>query len=258
MDRLSPSLKNLKASALADIESWLRSQGSPPSEDVFIAKIQGILGDAYKNIDKTAITEAVAGVYQAYKAAPGLEIIFGGADIRAINFLGNLDHFYLSKFIENPDAKAALMDFLKTRYLEGGEGLFGTGDPKILMEMKNLLSQHLTDLEGYQINRIVDTGVVKIRNWAHISQLSEAGIAEIEIIEPTQECPFCAMMNGKIIQVNVAYKNMVAQANMSPEEYQNFLEDNPPSLDGIEDYVDQGMLPPYHPHCRGTIIKKIV
>jgi len=233
------------------------SQSTPPSEKEFISKIQSILGDAYKQIDKTAITESIAGIYQVVKAAPGVEIIFGGADIRAINFLSNLDHFYLSKFIDNPDAQAKLTEFLKTRYLEGGEGLFGAGDPAAIKEMQNLLSQHMTDLEGYQINRIADTGVQRIRNWAHISQLNDAGIAEIEIVEPTQECPFCEAMNGKIIQVNVAYKNMINQANMTPEEYEEFLENNPPSLEGIEDYVDQGMLPPYHPHCHGTIIKRL-
>ena len=124
--------------------------------------------------------------------------------------------------------------------------------------MKNLLSQHLTDLEGYQVNRIADTGVVRIQNWAHVSQLNDAAIAEIEIVEPTMECPFCAQMNGQIIQVDVAYKNMVDQANMTPEEYQQFLVDNPPSLDGIENYVNQGMLPPYHPYCRGRIIKRLI
>lgn len=260
MEQLAPSLKNLKADALAKIESWLRSQSSPPSQEEFVSKIQSILGDAYKNLDKAAVTEAVTGIYQVYKTGEtaAVAIGFGGADIRAINFLGNLDHFYLSKFIENPDAQTALTEFLKTRYLEGGEGLFGARDPAIIKEMQNLLAQHMTDLEGYQINRIVDTGVVRIKNWAHISQLNDAGIAEVEIIEPTQECPFCAMMNGKVIQVDMAYKKMIDQSNMTPDEYQQFLEDNPPSLDGIEDFVDQGMLPPYHPHCRGTIIKRIV
>jgi len=257
MSQLSPSLKKVKASALADIETWLRSQGSPPSEDVFISKVQGILGDAYKNIDKVAVADAVTGIYQTFK---GIEaaVGFGGADIRAINFLGNLDHFYLSKFIENPDAQSALTNFLKERYLQGGEGLFGRGDPKTIAEMKNLLAQHMTDLEGYQINRIVDTAVVRVQNWAHISQLHEAAIAEIRVIEAPGCCPFCEAMDGKVIQVDVAYQMMMDQAGMTEEEYQDFLRDNPPSLDGIEDFVNRGMLPPYHPHCRGDIVKRIV
>jgi hypothetical protein len=131
------------------------------------------------------------------------------------------------------------------------------------MEMKNLLSQHLTDLEGYQINRIADTAVVRIKNWAHISQINDAGIVEIEIIEPTQECPFCAAINGKIIQVDVAFNKMIDQANMTPEEYDAEMKNNQPYWDdslknfNVEDFVDQGLLPPYHPHCRGTIIAKV-
>lgn len=251
MTRLQPSLKNVKADALKQIEEWLRSQSSPPSEEIFLSKIQTILGSAYQGIDKAAVIDAVSNIFSTFKG------VFGGADVRAINFLGNLDHFYLSKFIDNPDAQAVLQDFLKKQYLERGAGLFGRGDPALIKEMQNLLSQNLTDLEGYQINRIVDTGVVRIRNWAHISQLNDAAIAEIEIVEPTMECPFCAQMNGQVIQVDVAYKNMMDQAGMTPDEYQQFLQDNPPSLDGIENYMDQGMLPPYHPHCRGRIIKRV-
>jgi hypothetical protein len=259
LDRVSPSLKKVRASALTEIESWLRDQSSPPSELVFTSKIKSILGSTYKTVDKAAITDAVAGIYGAAKAGEGLGAVigFGGADIRAINFLGNVDHFYLSKFIENPDAQSALTSFLEERYLQGGEGLFGRGDPKTIAEMKNLLAQHMTDLEGYQINRIADTAVTRTRNWAHISQLNEAGIAEIEIVEPTQECPFCASMDGKIIQVDIAFKRMSKQAAMTPEEYEEEMRNNPPSLDSIEDFVDQGLLPPYHPHCRGRIIKRI-
>ena len=260
MKMLAPSLKNIKATALREIESWLRSQTSPPSEEIFISKIQTILGDAYKTIDKIAVADAVTGIYQTYK---GLEAVigFGGADIRAINFLSSLDNFYLSKFVNNPDAQAALTDFLKTRYLEGGEGLFGAGDPKTLMEMKNLLAQHMTDIEGYQVKRIADTSVNRVKNWAHISQLNDGGIAEIEIVEPTQECPFCQAMNGKPIQVDVAFSKMMAQTDMTPEEYEEEMRNNQPKFDGanwnVEDFLDSGLLPPYHPNCRGTIIKRI-
>ena len=47
---------------------------------------------------------AVLGVADQVIAA--VKTCFGGADIRAINFLSNLDHFYLSKFLTNPDAQA--------------------------------------------------------------------------------------------------------------------------------------------------------
>jgi phage gp29-like protein len=264
MRRLEPARAKVRGSALAEIEAWLAKQGSPPSEEEFTSALQGILGSSYKSIDLTAIHDTITAMYQDFKsaAAAGLggdlmaTIGFGGADVRAINFLGNLDHYYISKFVKNTDAQAAVREFLKTRYLEGGEGLFGRGDPKVLMELKNILSQHMIDLEGYQVRRIIETDVVRAQNWAHISQMHDAGISEIEIIEPTMECAFCAQMNGKIIQVDTGYSRMIDQSNMTPEEYEAELQANAPSLDSIQDFVDQGLLPPYHPHCRGTIVMK--
>jgi hypothetical protein len=115
---------------------------------------------------------------------------------------------------------------------------------------------------GLSDKRIADT-VVRAQNWAHISQLHDAAIAEIEIVEPTMECPFCAAMNGKIISVPVAFDRMMKQASMSASEYEEELKNNQPEWDdsikafNVEGFVDQGLLPPYHPHCRGTIIKRI-
>jgi phage gp29-like protein len=260
LKRISPSLKKVKSAAAEEIRTYLKKQGSPPPEDEFVEALQGILGSSYKKIDSAAVTDAVADVYRNYKLTEkAIEAVvgFGGPDVRAVNFLANLDHFYLSKFLNNPDAQAATMEFLKVRFLEGGEGLFGAGDPKVWKEFSNALSQHMTDIEGYQARRIVETGVQRSRNWAHINQIHEAGIAEIEIVEPTQECPFCTAMDGKIIQVDLAFNRMEKQAAMTPEEYEEDLKANPPDLGSIEDYVDQGLLPPYHPHCRGRIIKRI-
>lgn len=261
IERLAPSLQSVRQSALDEIEKWLRSLDSPPSEAIFITKLHDILGDAYDKLDKAVIALAVKDMYTAFKLtdlAPGMEIAFGGADLRTIEFLSNLDSFYLSKFVKNPDVVSQLNDLIKNLYLEQGEGLFGRGD-KAIQELKNFLSQKMIDLQDYQVQRIVDTAVQRSRNWAHISQLNDAGIAEIEIYEPTQECDFCKAMNGKIIKVETAYKKMNDIASMSPEEYESFLksEKNSPMLDNIESLVDRGMLPPYHPHCHGRIIKRV-
>lgn len=259
MKALEPSLKNIKAASLTEIEDWLRSRGSPPTEEEFMTGVSGILGRNYKKIDQVAITGAVGDIYSAYKlmgGVPRIGIGFGGPDVRAINFLSGLDKFYLSKFIDNPDAQAGLTQFLKDRYLEGGSGLFGRGDPQTIADMKNLLSQKMTDLEGYQIRRIAETGTMRIKNWANLEQLHEGAVAEIEIVEPTQECAFCASMNGKVISVDTAHTRMSALSQMTPEDYERELRASQASLDNIEQFVEQGDLPPYHPHCRGRIIKR--
>jgi hypothetical protein len=94
--------------------------------------------------------------------------------------------------------------------------------------------------------------------------MHEAGIQEIEIYEPTQECAFCKSMNGQIISVSVAYQNIERQMNMSPEEFEADLRAGGRALNRIAQATERntyaaaaGMLPPYHPGCRGRAIKRV-
>jgi hypothetical protein len=263
MERLAPALRGAKDSALKEIESWLRSLSAPPSFGELNDKVQSILGEAFQNIDRKAFDNTISELYAFSKIkdvlTPGIEIAFGGADVRAVDFLSRLDHFYVSKFIRNPETIESLKSFIQTQYLESGSGLFGRGSAEDIQKFKVLLDQKVGDLSDYQIRRIVDTGVQRTRNWAHVSQMHDAGIAEIEIYEPTMDCAFCKSMNGKIIKVDVASGKMTEQASMSSEEYEaEFKRDeNKPTLDNIESFVSRGLLPPYHPHCHGRIIKRV-
>ncbi|MBI5410163.1 MAG: DUF935 family protein [Nitrospirae bacterium] len=262
LERIAPALKNVNETALKNIEAWVRGLSEPPSEGIFISKMQNILGSAYEGIDKTAIKSTVTEIYTFFKLtdliAPGLDVAFGGADIQTINFLSEIDSFYLSKFIKNSGPAAKFNEFLRDYYHEGGAGIFGRGDEYIL-ELKNRMSQIMVDLTEGQVSTIVDTAVQRARNWGHISQMNDGGIAEIEIYEPTEECEFCQSMNGAVISVPQAYQMMQTQANMKPDEYEAFLKNkqNQPSLDNIASFVARGKLPPYHPHCHGTIITRV-
>jgi phage gp29-like protein len=262
LDRISPMMTGLKETALKNIEIWLRGLSEPPSEGIFISKMQDLLGSAYENVDKTAINNTVTEMYTFYKMTdlltPGLDVAFGGVDLRTVDFLSELDSFYLSKFIKNSGPAAKMNDFLREYYHEGGAGIFGRGEEWIL-ELKNQMSQIMVDLTEGQIQTIVDTAVQRARNWGHISQLNDGGVAEIEIYEPTMDCDFCKSINGTVISVPQAYQMMQSQSKMSPGEYESFLKNkrNQPSLDNIESFVDRGMLPPYHPHCHGRLIKRI-
>jgi len=200
-------------------------------------------------------------MYTAFKLADlsaGMEVLFGGADTQTIEFLSSLDNFYLSEFVQNPDLVSQLNDLIRQLYLEQGEGLFGTGDEAI-QELKNWLSQKLIDLEDYQVQRIVDTAVQRARNWADISQMKDAGITELVVYEPTRDCPFCQAIDGTVVGVETAYNNMMDISKMSPGDYEAYLKnaDNQPSLQNMQSIVSRGMLPPYHPHCRGLIIKRV-
>ena len=265
MKQLAPHLTSAREGALDEIETWLRSLSVPPDQAEFVKHIETALGKSAANaIGRNVITDTVAQIYTAFRESPGVNLSFGGPDIRAVNFLGKLDHFYTSSWLKNQDAQNVMRNFIRDRYLEKGGGLFGRGNPEDIAEFRNLLGQKVADLEDWQIRRIVDTSVQRTRNWAAVSQMHEAAIEEIEVYEPTKECSLCASMNGKIISVSVAYQNMDRQMGMTPDEYEADMRNQSSQMNRIAQAMDKadyvasaGMLPPYHPHCRGMVIKKV-
>jgi len=258
MERIAPSLQNIRATALDDIEEWLMSLPVPPTQDEFIVKIERFLGSAFVALDRKAITDAIGDIWRFFRGEAGMvELAFGGPDTRAIRFLSKLDNFYISSYLKNPEARSLIKNFIQEQYLEKGAGLFGRGKPEDVEAFQNLLSQKLSDMESWQVRRIVDTSVQRTRNWSSVAQLHEAGIAELEIYEPTHDCAFCVSMNGRVISVPIAHAKMEAQMAMTPEEYEEDLRSLTPSIGNIDAVVEAGMLPPYHPHCHGTVIRRI-
>lgn len=265
LQRLTPLLKTAREGALDEIQTWLQSLSSIPSEEEFISGIEQTLGKATAGaIDPKVITDTVTQIYTAFRQSPGINLGFGGPDIRSINFLGKLDHFYTSSYFKNPDAQSVMRNFIRERYLEKGGGLFGRGNAADVAEFRNLLGQKAADLEDWQVRRIVDTSVQRTRNWASVNMMHAGAVEQIEVYEPTRDCPFCASMNGKIISVSVAYKNMERQMNMTPDEYENDLRQANAEMNRAAQSIDRadyaaatGTLPPYHPHCRGMVIKRV-
>jgi hypothetical protein len=258
MESLGPTLQNVRATALDDIQEWLTSLSLPPSQDEFIARIEEIIGASFVILNRKVITDAITDVYLFFRGKAGLvDLAFGGPDTRAIRFLSKLDNFYVSSYLKNPEARSLITNFIKEQYLKNGAGLFGRGKPEDIQAFQNLLSQKLSDMEAWQIRRIVDTSVQRVRNWATVSQFHEAGIAELEIYEPTHDCAFCVSMNGRVISVPVAHAKMEAQMAMTPEEYEEDLRSLTPGIGNVDEVVGAGMLPPYHPHCHGTVIRRI-
>lgn len=259
MKRLAPEFKGAQDRALKDIEAWLADQTDAPTAEEFGAKIKELLGSSYADMDQAAITDIVSDMYRYYKSNLTLGsavVTFGGEDTRSMEFLSEIDRMFFSSYIKNEDADAALTQFLDERYLSGGEGLFGRGNPETVKDLLNLLGQKDTELSTFQANRIIDTSVQRIRNWAHIAKLADAAISEIEIVEPTEECPFCASMNGRVIKVNTAAELMQQQRDMTPEEFGQYLKDNPATLEKIDQLAASGALPPYHPFCHGRFVVK--
>lgn len=256
MQAIAPTLDGAKEGALAEIEAYLRGLKTAPTVDQFMARVQDILGESYRQIDERIVADTAADMYAWYRVKdklPGVaETAFGGPDVRTARFLGELDHHYVSKFVTNPEAQSKVNALIEKMYHEQGTALFGR-DPEAIAEFRNQLSQALGELQEWEVRRIVETSVQRARNWGHIAQLDEAAFEELRVYEPTRDCDFCKEMDGKVISVRTAVSSMRSQAGMTPDQFETFLKERPAKLDRIERTVEEGQLPPYHPHCHGRI-----
>ncbi len=259
---LAPSLNAAHEDALNQVEQYLAGQTTPPSFDEFDNSIQDILGNAYSKVDKAAIAQVVENQYKWFHStgslAPEIEVAFGGADVRAVDWLAARDQQYISKYIRTPGVKRQVSDFLLERYHEGGEAMFGRGDMQAVRELKSLLSQKVRGLTTSQVDRIVETSVQRTRNWAHVNQLNGARITEMQRHEPRDACEFCISMHGRVVSVPAAAERIQTLTHMSDSQHEAEFKrkDLQPVLGNEEAFISNAVSDPYHPFCRGRWIKR--
>ncbi len=206
------------------------------------------------------VKRAVEPMYRHYRLVSDLATgeklawTWGGPEVRVLNFSSQLDQFFLSKFITNQDAQAKALAFLREQYLEKGSGLFGRSDPNMLKAFRNALGEELAGLDERQIQRIVDTGVQRLRAWAAVQQLQEAGVvyAEIWAILDQRTSAICREMHGRVIKVADAVAEIDRLSGLSPAAFAAQLAPLDPRLVRLQGSAGQ-LLPPYHPHCRSLV-----
>ncbi len=260
MERIAPALVQIEADAARKVSAWLETRSEPPAQDVFVDEVKKIIGDEFKKIDVGQVRGIVENEYRWYKAtrklSPQIEVAFGGADVGTVDFLASLDRFYLSKFIENPIVEKEMTEFLKKEWIEGGEGIYGRASAWAISEFQNRLASYFIKRSRGQVRMIVDTGVQRIRNWADVHQLHDAGLQKLVIIEPNpKRCEYCAAWNGREVSVPAAHAEMRKQAALSPKAYNDYLrhKDNAATLENVEAHISQGKIPPAHPYCYGYV-----
>ncbi len=194
----------------------------------------------------------------AFPTKPDTIFSFSTVDTDTLAFIKNLDRFYLSKFINNSNTTSAIHSFLREQFLEKGEGLFEQTTDNVLAEFQSLLREKLIKIENYAARRIITTSVQRMRNWANIGQLHEAGIEYAQAYNPSPEAAICVYMNGKLIPVGVAYEAVQKLSSMEPQQFEAGLKPITPSTieqKGIVQATADGEgFPPYHPNCHTRLI----
>ncbi len=194
------------------------------------------------------------------------EAKFNLIDAKALDYFKGVDQLYLGRFITDADTKAAITDFIKEKYLAHA---LPTEDNGSVMESFQNHFLKMLGLEDWKIDRIVNTSVNKMRNYAAIAYMYETGVAKFKVVgipSPTQ-CKYCAAMQGYEFSVATAYDKTKKAVQGSAETLSQdapFITSLFKGDDGIariqqltgEELQAQGLIgaPPFHPNCVDMVV----
>lgn len=193
----------------------------------------------------------------------------GGPDRVSIKFIGELDHFYFSKFANN--TSQPLRRFFVERFFENGALLFDENSTA-WTDFKDVGGEKFKNLTFRQTRTIIETAANRVRNWAHIGTLAEAEIEIARIVATldARTTELCEELDGKLIRVGVAQAAIERLNQLEPGEFakelyesdigkaiskepvntiRKFLEEDGKTIS--DDLVEMGRgFPPFHPNCR--------
>ena len=253
------------------------------TEDEFVETInrsvqRAIPGQWGAESGKKAAAKAVSSIYEFYrikdtsvfgKARKAGPFTFGGPDRRSIRFMSRLDNFFFTGYVDNSTFQEPFLKFLREQYFERGAGIFGRGGDEQRNAFKQLFGGKLDALGNAEIDRIIDTSVARMRNWAQLEQLNEAKIkyARIVAILDAHTSEICRFLNGRVISVGDAVAANRKLASLEPgqfaESFYKSAEGNAYSADrvgyirsrGLGAVVKEGRgAPPFHARCRSDLV----
>lgn len=187
-------------------------------------------------------------------------------DARALDYFKDVDQLYLGRFITDADTKKAITDFIKDRYLTNATPI---GDNKDAIEIFQKQFANMLNLEDWKIRRVLDTSVNKMKNFAAIAMMHQAGVVMFKIagISDDKQCAYCAAMQGYEFSVATAYNKTSKAVQGSAETLDidsPFITSLFKGQEGIdrvkqltgEELQAQGLIgtPPMHPHCRCLVV----
>jgi SPP1 gp7 family putative phage head morphogenesis protein len=258
LQKVKEMTPQIRESALKEIEEWLRSLPSPPSLEELQFQVQKILKAHYAKLSNAEIPimQMLISFGKEVENELGLGISFNLADEPTLQYVSQNQPLLYSTFITNQDAAEKLQKIIEQLYLEEGFALYYDID-KAIKIIRERLGEALKEIEDYQLKRIVQTEVVRLKNLARLYAYEKAGVKKLVVVEvlDMKTCGRCRSMHGRVISTTLAKLgadhrwSLPGEAqyalNPSPEEYRTNLRNLLLSGYGV---------PPYHPHCRGRII----
>jgi hypothetical protein len=270
---------------LERVREFLRENGFDDFDngDDFAEKLLGAMAETLKSNWAgiraiQAINRTTKSIYEFYRLRDvtpfgeksPVKLKLGGPDTKSIKFIGELDHFYFSKFADN--TSQPLRKFFVEKYLADGAALFGRETSEELADFRAALGEKYKNLTDRSIKTIVATSTQRVRNWAHLGSLAQAEIKLARIVATldSRTTPICNELDGKIIRVGTAQTAVERLSKLEPGDFalelyespigkaiskepvatvKKFLEDDGKTIS--DDLVKMGRgFPPFHPNCR--------
>lgn len=271
---------------MSRIDSFLRNADTDSfrSADEFADAIVEEVKAAYQGSFESARAVAVIrrttkDIYTWYRLRDGTvfgsakapRLKFGAADTRAVNFFNDLDSWYFSSFVDN--RRDELHGFFKKTYLDQGSAALRETVESI-EEFRRAAGGKLDRVNDFGVKTIIRSSVQRMRNYAHIKQLSQGRykLAKIIAIIDARTTPICHFLDGKYIRVGVMAETVDRLTKMDPGEYALELYKSATGrayaqdpVDYVKDRIGEGGVvedslvvegrgfPPYHPNCRTRV-----
>jgi len=245
----------------------LANRGELPEDpEGFAEKVYQIIESRYPAVAHSsglmqAIQQNIKTIYTFYRMSdtslwgdtPPVRPDLTLPDKRAQDFLSRMDEIFFSEYLDNEPLKEQMKTYLRDEVIEKGIQASDAVFDKF--------QDRWEDLSEHQVRRIVDTSLTRVRTFAHIRRMKEAGIRELEIFEIMDRitCGRCREQDGKIVRVAMADEIVEQALNLPPEEFkERYIKGVPTEKElmttSMEDLVRKGKgIPPIHPHCRGRV-----
>lgn len=266
---LSNISRPILARAMEAVEELL-AEVPALDEEEFVGRVMEVLAREHgrgwaTEQARRAVRREIETVYRQVRLLSDLAGIgrhqwtWGAPEQRVLDFAVRADQFYCGRFLDTPQARARAMRFLREQYLIKGAGLFGRQDPEVLAAFRREMEQELRVLTDSHLAMIADTSIMRLRNWAAVHQMREAGAryAQVWAVLDARTSEICREMHGRIIPLDALVDEVDHLSGLSAEEFELHIKlHGSPSakdvrLEGLGRLkAARSLAPPYHPRCR--------
>jgi len=204
-------------------------------------------------------------MFEGFKDEFQVELKLSQPDLRAIEFVNMFDNYIVMTFVDSQYYSQTIQNWITTEFLENGESLFGAYDERVMQRFIDTFSNRFRDFTIRRVRNIVNTTVSRSRNWAHISQMFDAGITTYQYwANGPNPCEICLSLDGRTYSVRAMYEHVQRFSGMAADEYMQTLTGHQslrsqlldPASPNPTDYEMESAgfpLPPTHTNCECDI-----